>query len=111
MFISDYLPVRKQYLNCNIIENEKMQGYCDVFYWTLLRWASPEAICLHQTSSDVHAKFYNMIYHKIPLTFPSVCSVGKMLMSVFKHTVILESLDFRCKHSKRDMLSSVHSWT
>ena len=48
MLISDNTPVRKNYFDSNRM---KMQGYCDVYKWTLLRQTSPEVKCLHPTSS------------------------------------------------------------
>ena len=44
-----------------------MQGYCDVYKWTILKKTSPEVKCLHPTSSR-HEMFTssvsNVIYHK-----------------------------------------------
>ena len=44
-----------------------MQGYCDVYKWTILKWTSPEVKCLHPTSSRREMctlSFSNVIYHK-----------------------------------------------
>ena len=44
-----------------------MQGYCDVYKWTILKRTSPEAKCLHLTSSkrDIcMSSVSNVIYHK-----------------------------------------------
>ena len=45
----------------------RMQGYCDVFKWTILKRMSPEVKCLHPTSSRREMctlSVSNMIYHK-----------------------------------------------
>ena len=45
----------------------KMQGYCDVYKWTILKRTSPEVKCLHPTSSRREmctSSFSNVIYHK-----------------------------------------------
>ena len=44
-----------------------MQGYCDVYKWTILKRTSPEVKCLHPTSSRREMctlSFSNVIYHK-----------------------------------------------
>ena len=47
-----------------------MQGYCDIFKWTILKWTSPEVKCLHLTSSRREMctlstlSVSNVIYHK-----------------------------------------------
>ena len=44
-----------------------MQGYCDVYKWTILKRTSPEVKCLHLTSSRrkmCKPSISNMIYHK-----------------------------------------------
>ena len=33
------------------VHSKKKLRYCDVDKWTLLRWISPEVICLHAMSS------------------------------------------------------------
>ena len=45
----------------------RMQGYCDVYKWTILKRTSPEVECLHPTSSRPEmctSSISNMIYHK-----------------------------------------------
>ena len=45
-----------------------MQGYCDVYKWTILKRTSPEVKCLHLTSSRPEmcmSSVSNVIYHKI----------------------------------------------
>ena len=44
-----------------------MQGYCDVYKWTVLKRTSPEVKCLHLTSSRREmctSSISNVIYHK-----------------------------------------------
>ena len=44
-----------------------MQGYCDVYKWTILKRTSPEVKCLHPTSSSREmctSSVSNVIYHK-----------------------------------------------
>ena len=44
-----------------------MQGYCDVYKWTILERTSPEVKCLHPTSSRREmctSSVSNVIYHK-----------------------------------------------
>ena len=43
-----------------------MQGYCDVYKWTILKRTSPEVKCLHPTSSKREMctlSVTNVIYH------------------------------------------------
>ena len=44
-----------------------MQGYCDVYNWTILKWTSPEVKCLNPASSRREMcmlSVSNVIYHK-----------------------------------------------
>ena len=44
-----------------------MQGYCDVYKWTILKRTSPEVKCLHLASSRrdmCTLSVSNVIYHK-----------------------------------------------
>ena len=45
----------------------RMQGYCDVYKWTILKRTSPEVKCLHLTTSKREmctSSVSNVIYHK-----------------------------------------------
>ena len=45
----------------------RMQGYCSVYKWTILKQTSPEVKCLHPTSSKREmctSSVSNVIYHK-----------------------------------------------
>ena len=45
----------------------RMQGYCDVYKWIILKPTSPEVKCLHPTSSRrkmCTSSVSNVIYHK-----------------------------------------------
>ena len=66
MLISDNSPVRKNYFDSNIIQM-RMQGYSDVYKWTILKRTSPEVKCLHPTSlrrKMCTSSVSNVIYHK-----------------------------------------------
>ena len=67
MLISDNSPVRKNHFDSNIIYRMRMQGYCDVYKWTILKRTSPEVKCLHPMSSRREmcmSSISNVIYHK-----------------------------------------------
>ena len=66
MLISDNSPVRK-IISILTLNRMRMQGYCDVYKWTILKRASPEARCLHPTSSRREictSSLSNVIYHE-----------------------------------------------
>ena len=67
MLISDNSPVRKSYFDSNIIYRMRMQRYCDVYKWIILKRTSPEVKCLQLTSSRREMctlSVSNVIYHK-----------------------------------------------
>ena len=50
-----------------ILYRMRMQGYCDVYKWTILERTSPKVKCLHLTSSRREmctSSVSNVIYHK-----------------------------------------------
>ena len=60
------LPVRK-IISILTLYRMRMQGYCDVYKWTILKRTSPEVKCLHPTSSMREMctlSVSNVIYHK-----------------------------------------------
>ena len=66
MLISDNSPVRK-IISILTLYRMRMQGYCDVYKWTILKRTSPEVKCLHPTSSRREVctpSVSNVIYHK-----------------------------------------------
>ena len=66
MLISDNSPVRK-IISILTLYRMRMQGYCDVYKWTILKRTSPEVKCLHPTSSRREMctlSVSNVIYHK-----------------------------------------------
>ena len=66
MLISDNSPVRK-IISILTLYRTRMQGYCDVYKWTILKRTSPEVKCLHPTSSRREMctlSVSNVIYHK-----------------------------------------------
>ena len=61
-----------------------MQGYCDVYKWTILKRTSPEVKCLHPMSSRREMctlSVSNVIYHKFSHGAVSTGSMGKTLTS------------------------------
>ena len=67
MLISDNSSVRK-IISILTLYRMGMQGYCDVYKWTILKRTSPEVKCLHLTSSRREMctlSVSNVIYHKI----------------------------------------------
>ena len=67
MLISDNSPVRRKIISILTLYRMRMQGYCDVYKWTVLKRTSPEVKCLHPTSSRREmctSSVSNVIYHK-----------------------------------------------
>ena len=66
MLISDNSPVRK-IISILTLYRMRVQGYCDVYKWTISKRTSPEVKCLHPTSSRREmctSSVSNVIYHK-----------------------------------------------
>ena len=66
MLISDNSPVRK-IISILTLYRMRMQGYCDVYKWTISKRTSPEVKSLHPTSSRREMCTFsvsNVIYHK-----------------------------------------------
>ena len=66
VLISDNSPVRK-IISILTLYRMRMQGYCDVYKWTIWKRTSPEVRCLHPTSSRrkmCTLSVSNVIYHK-----------------------------------------------
>ena len=66
VLISDNSPVR-EIISILTLYRMRMQGYCDVYKWTILKRTSPEVKCLHLTSSRREmctSSVGNVIYHK-----------------------------------------------
>ena len=72
-----------------------MQGYCDVYKWTILKRTSPEVKCLHPTSSRREmctSSVSNVIYHKFSHRAVSYMLNGENVNVMLKfqiHVVIL----------------------
>ena len=67
VLISDNSPVRKHY-SILTLYRMRMQGYCDIYKWTILKRTSPEVTCLHPTSSRREmctSSVSNVSYHKL----------------------------------------------
>ena len=75
-----------------------MQGYCDVYKWTILKGTSPEVKCLHPTSSRREmcmSSVSNVIYHKFSHdAFYTLNgkNVNVMLEFIFLKTPVILSL-------------------
>ena len=67
VLISDNLPVRKNYFDSNIIQNENARRYCDVYLRIILKRTSTDAhvyMWRHQGAKVEHLDVSNVIYHK-----------------------------------------------
>ena len=65
--MGDNTPVRKN-ISILTLYRMRIQGYCDVYKWTILKRTSPEVKCLHPTSSRREmctSSVSNVIYHKL----------------------------------------------
>ena len=62
----------------------RMQGYCDVYKWTILKQTSPEVKCLHPMSSRLEmctSSVSNLIYHKF-LHGATFCTLNEKNVNV-----------------------------
>ena len=94
-----------------------MQGYCDVYKWTILKRTSPEVKCLHLTSPSREMctlSVSNVIYHKFSHGAAFYTLNGKninvMLESV-GNVVSLKSYDYTCNNTfarRRNVIDNVH---
>ena len=77
----------------------RMQGYCGVYKWTILKRASPEVKCLHLTSSRRTSSVSNVIYHKFShgTAFYTLNgeNVNVMLECLFSNVELLYQLVFQ----------------
>ena len=67
-----------------------MQGYCDVFKWTLLSRTSPEVKCLHSTSSRrkmCTMSVSDMKYHKFSHSAGFYVHNGKNINVMLEYTL------------------------
>ena len=81
----------------------RIQGYCDVYKWTILKRTSPEVKCLHPTSSRREMctlSVSNVIYHKFSHGAAFYTLNGKNV------NVMLE-LTVNHKDFKQEVISSV----
>ena len=83
----------------------RMQKYCDVYKWTILKRMSPEVKCLHLTSSRREmctSSHCNVIYHKFShgATFYPFNgrNVNVMLEYLIKRTVSERKTEPQSKH-------------
>ena len=83
----------------------KMQGYCDVYKWTILKRTSLEVECLHPTSSKREmctSSVSNVIYHKFSHGAAFYTLNGKNV-NVMLEFVLLSAICFS--------ISNVKSWS
>ena len=76
-----------------------MQGYCDIYKWTILKRTSPEVKCLHPTSSRRELctlSVSNVIYHKFShsATFYTLNGKNVNVMLEFEIKVLYANVDF-----------------
>ena len=74
----------------------RMQGYCDVYKWTILKWTSPEVKCLHPTSSRREmytSSVSNVIYHKFSHGAPFYTLNGKNVNVMLEYSIYLISYE------------------
>ena len=74
----------------------RMQGYCDVYKWTILKRMSPEVKCLHLTSSRREMctpRVSNVIYHKFSHSAAFYTLNGKNV-NVMLELMIIRDINF-----------------
>ena len=76
----------------------RMQGYCDVYKWTILKRTSPEVKCLHPTSSRLEMctlSISNVIYHKFShgAAFYTLNGKNVNIMLEFMFSIIIKLLN------------------
>ena len=77
-----------------------MQGYCDVYKWTILKRTSPEVKCLHPTSSSREmcmSSVSNVIYHKFSHGAVSYTLNRENVYVMLEFTVFYQGLLWKCK--------------
>ena len=82
-----------------------MQGYCDVYKWTILKRTSPEVKCLHPTSSRREMctlSVSNVIYHKLShgAAFYTLNGKNVNVMLEFVLTQILQKATWTFIHQR-----------
>ena len=77
-----------------------MQGYCDIYKWTILKRTSPEVKCLHPTSSRREMctlSVSNVIYHKFSHGAAFYTLNGKNVNVMLESTIFSKSYSVLCK--------------
>ena len=75
----------------------RMQGYCDVYEWTILKRTSPEVKSLHPTSSRREmftSSVRNVIYHKFSHGAAFYTLNGKNVNAILEFGIIRELLSY-----------------
>ena len=73
----------------------RMQGYCDVYKWTILKRTSPEVKCLHPTSSRCEMctlSVSDVIYHKFSHGAAFYTLNGKNVNVMLEYCITLAGL-------------------
>ena len=79
-----------------------MQGYCDVYKWTILKRTSPEVKCLHPTSSRREMctlSLSNVIYHNFSHGVAFCMLNGKNVNVMLESVVSYNSYDHTCNNT------------
>ena len=77
-----------------------MQGYCDVYKWTILKRTSPEVKCLHLTSSRREMctlSVSNVIYHKFSHGAAFYTLNGKNVNVMLEWWITLKEIICSCR--------------
>ena len=100
MLISDNSPVRK-IISILTLYRTRMQGYCDVYKWTILKRTSPEVKCLHPTSSRREMctlSVSNVIYHKFSHDAAFYTLNGKNVNVMLEFKIFFKKLGTNIRH-------------
>ena len=92
----------------------RMQGYCDVYKWTILKRTSPEVKCLHPTSSRREMctpSVSNVIYHKFSHGAAFYTPYGKNVNVMLEFFISLANkgqLNSRKKYMEKHGVAPIH---
>ena len=73
----------------------RMQGYCDVYKWTILKQTTPEVKCLHPTSSRREmctSSVSNVTYHRFSHGAAFYTLYGKNVNVMLEFVLIIRSV-------------------
>ena len=89
-----------------------MQGYCEVYKWTILNRTSPEVKCLHLTSSRREMctlSVSNVIYHKFSHGAAFYSLNGKNVNVMLEFRIFLVAFLLNWGHFLKDIICSCRS--